>query len=329
MPGTSAQRWLTVMMDGSWIRAEHRRRGCQLVIGEGYEIGDFLNDVSSKKIQLKGDAVALMVGNEQLQIGKQVNISKQIEKLIRQIWVVKPVVDVYVSSVLPRPTQETMTQALVMKVNVGIATMFRRLDKYGQGPVRYVPLHQHLLEKWKHSDEKSGKMRKSTRIIQPHGLYYELGTDILNAEGVRRILDKLEEFVIRDRRGKEDTSVAGSSLMQQPGLVIQIRNDRQADETEQLKGLVQSAKPGKGKKACKASHRQTTHDKTKIPLNRAAAQVGQERTRMQKTGDAEKNRKVSKLVDKWEQLSQGLAAGDIDLELGQDSVVQVDLGGPA
>lgn len=286
--------WLTVIADGIWTGLRERTKGLQTVVGTDYHINAFVSNIASGIIRIKAKNVALLVGNEQLAVGMTSNLAKQMEKLVRQICIAEPLATIFVSSVFPKPTQETVTQALVMKTNEKIGQMCRKLTKYGHNIVKYMPLHQHVLEKWRHTDHKSGKMRISTRIVQPHGKYFVLGTDRLNQEGLDMITQNMLAFVRVELQLR-------APLIERPHLKVQIEND-----TVVPKNSVRKESGGKN-----ASRK----DRRFSPL----------------TGPKRKNEgknmgRVSRMVDKWEQLSQGPVVDDIDLELGEDSVVQVDLG---
>lgn len=296
---------MTLLADGVMSDMHKKRKGYQLVIGADYGVGDFTNDLANGTITLKGERIALLVGNNAVEPGKNVNIAKQIEKLIRQIWVNKPVSTVYVSSVFPKPTQETVTQPIVMKVNGGIGRMCKKLDKFSGHSVKYVPLHQFVLEKWKHPD-KSGKMLITTRIVQPHGRYFRIGTDILNETGLARILENLETLVQEGER----------SLMEREGLIVQFNPRDQTDIQVELREdspdelASQVSTPVKGKHASKNLDEKVVK-KRKIEQKEENTQTGS----------------VTRLINQWEQLSQGQRDLDsIDLELGGESLVQVSLG---
>lgn len=322
MTSTSDRRWLTWMADGILTEVKGHS-GVQIIQGTGYDVSDFVNDIANGTIEIKTNIVALSVGNEQLKVGRNVNISKQIEKLIRQVWIVKPVSQIFVSSLLPKPTQETQSQALVMKANEGISTMCKRLTKYGANMVRYMPLHQGFLERWKYKDEKTGVMRVSTRVVQPHRIYFKVGTDVLNSNGIRKYLDDMEQKIRQDTRMEE---VSKMKLVQQPGLKIQIENDAYKSAVGKPgSNLRQEAQDSQGS----ASREKSNEFKRKLcdlkPGPSGRSKKHKEGDKM--SGDAKcLGKSVVQMVDKWERLSQGPGVDDIDLELGQDSVVRVNLG---
>lgn len=310
MEVTSRRRWLTVLMDGVMEDIGGPQKGVQMVVGAGYDVRQFLNDIAGGVIKLKADNVALLLGNEQIKPGVNVNLGKQVERLIQQIWISRPTAEIFVSGVLPKLTQETLTESLVMKVNYTVASMCRRLNKYGKNRVYYMPLHQHLLEKWSHKDVKSGKMRKTTRIIQPHGKFYRVGTDNLNKTGADMIMSRVMDFV----RGKQQPN---ATLMDRPGLIVQIENPEYSRESR----VSTPSMAGKS-------------DKVKIPPNggghrqepKVGSGVGNQGAVTTAKSDGSQRGKVSRMVDQWEKLSQGPGGDDLDLELGGESVVRVDLG---
>lgn len=298
MQDTSKRR-LTLMADGILRKIDCKHPGVQLVIGADYTVSEFSNDVANGVIRVKGNSLALMVGNDNLTVGKNVNIAKQIEKLIRQVWIIKPNVEVFVSSVMPKPTQETASQALVMKVNEGIANMCRKLNRHVEQLVKYVPLHQHLLEKWKHTDLKSGKMLVSTRIQQPHGKWFILGSDIPNKAGAEMLLEKMQQFITDG----STTRVEGAHEN-----MIQTRAEAKGKSAKRKAPSDESMSAEGGSKSSSVS-----------PQAASATRSQDHRQVIQKS-------KVARMVDKWEQLSQGPLPDKLDLELGEESVVRVDLG---
>lgn len=311
-----------------------------MVIGKGYDVADFTNELANGNVIVKCQHVALVVGNEQDMVGTNVNMARQIERLIRQVWIVKPTAQVFVSSVMPRPTKETVTQSVVMKTNEGVAKMCRRLNKYGQSSVRYMPLHQNFLEKWKHMDMKSGKMLITTRVKQPHGLYFGLGTDFLNQTGAQLFLDRLEESV------KFHLERPAKSLEQQQGLVVQIENEwatpmQKADhlgDDSQKSEKVQSGSAGREvtegefgvnhkENRGLAGRQLKKAEKPTVQTCGRPCDTPVVKKRKKEQAEIKNPNKVSQMVDKWEQLSQGRPPlDDLDLELGEESVVRVDLG---
>lgn len=224
------------------------------------------------------------------------NVAKQVEKLINQVWIVSPRASVFVSSLVPKPTRETLMEPVVRKANYGINAMCKRLHKYRDNVVKYIPIHQLFLEKWKHTDEKSGQMLCTTRITQPHGENFIIGTDTLNLQGVKKVLKEIE----RNVRIVEDT---GKCIEDRKSLKIEISNEKwQPDGSSS------------------GSHEHSS-DKSKIPEGKGQAM------KRKRSCLGEKENRVGKLVKKWEELSQTSTGMDsIDLELGGESVVQVDLG---
>lgn len=307
---------LTVIADGILTRITEKQKRCQLVLGTGFDVADFVNDVANGRITIKTDVVCLLVGNDQWRPGTNTNMAKQIEKLITQVWIKRPTARIYVSSLMPRPTQETVSEALLIKMNGGIAAMCRKLTKFGKNTVKYMPLHQSCLEKWKHYDPKSKKMQISTRIVQPHGKFFEIGTDILNKAGATVLFQRMKEIVIRDLMPLESEA---QPLKDRPGLVMVIENDQCSTSSE-------------GKK------RSLSHEEEVVEPS--TSEVGNKRmkerldTEMGPPVGVKKPNNLKKvvpgmvahMVDRWEQLSQGTLADDIDLELGQENVVPVDLG---
>lgn len=320
MADSSRKRLMTLIADGV-LSEGTKQKGIQMVIGADFDVEEFGEDIRSGVLKVKSDVVALMIGNDQLKAGRPVNISKKVEKLIRQLWIVRPKAEVFVSSILPKPTQETVTEALVMKANLEMSVMCRRLAKYGKNMVRYMPLHQLFLEKWRHVDEKTGRRRVTTRVVQPHGRFYLHGTDKLNKDGVQKVLVEIQQIIKKDRDG------AMVSLMGRPGLVIQIDNDFNSNKTSQhANSYAKSQKGDKGglRPTQRWQKRSTTGDK--IDTEAPGTAKNGELVKKHKTISVPSKKKVSQMVDKWEQLSQGAPVENLDVELGEDSIVLVDLG---
>lgn len=339
---------MTVIADGI-LTESHKQKGLQLIIGTDFEIGDFLTDVSQGKLTLKTDKIALLIGNDQLQIDRQVNIAKKVEKLIKEIWVMRPKAELFVSSVFPKPTQETVTESLVMKTNVALSSMCRRLMKYGKNAVTYMPLHQKFLEKYKCTDARTGKVKKITRVVQPHGTHYTVGTDRLNKKGVEVTLAEIQHNV-----QKREGGTTSKPLNQRLGLKIQIENEMVSDESGNKAREPESVgkgreKPEKGDKArggrthrYSVDTRDNTESRTESPKRKRSKdesrkkehgfnkslckQVNKESGSSKKENYKRNRSKVSRMVDKWEQLSQGAPVDNLDMELGEDSIVRVDLG---
>lgn len=316
---------LTVMADGIVSNIKGKKKGFQLVIGDGFDVADFVQNVKNGDLVIQSNRVALILANDQVCAGLKLNIGKQIEKLIRQIWSVKPKAEVFVSTVLPKPTQETITEAMVIKANQTIATMCRRLMRYGKNPVHYVPMHLKFLEKWRCQDQ-VGRSKVITRVIQPHGKWFQLGTDKLNEAGVQLVLSELETRMRGAVNFKQKVP-----LMQRQGLIVQIDNSESGASSnvgEEQNPIVDPVvKPKKGTNAHPYEARRHKPQKgttkaahyTESP-SKGKADMGQ------KQGKKTQVSRVARMVDQWEQLSQGAPVENIDVELGEDSIVQVDLG---
>lgn len=331
-------KWLTVLADGILTEVRDKHPGFQLVQATGYGVKDFVDGLANGTIHIRSSAVALCVGNEQLIPGCNINIARQIENLIRQIWILKPTMPVLVSSLLPKPTQETLMQPLVVKNNQGISAMCRRLNKYGTATVTYMPLHQGFLEKHKYKDEKTGVMKVTMRVIQPHGIFFKLGTDLLNVDGIAFYLAALEE---KAAHSLGRPARPGLDVGKLRGLRVQIVNDTLEESQSHLgqklnKGLMdaqrhplseQKPKPGEcGQQGpCGAKQTQGKRKKSSDVLEmEAGGQI--DRQNKKKVPVKEGKRKVAGMVEKWERLSQGPSIDDIDRELGEESIVRVNLG---
>lgn len=314
MAGTYERRWLTVVADGTLGEIKEKIRGVQMVTGGGYTVSELVTTLANDNFTLKAPIVALVVGNQQLQAGKNVNMAKQIERLIQQIWIVKPITQIYVSSLIPKPTQETVTQAVLIKANEGIGKMCRRLSKYGQNIVKYMPLHLEFLEKWRHVDEVTGKRLNTTRIRQPHSESFLLGSDQPNEAGAERLLDALVRFIKEDQQEKLPLpDRAGLRIQIDNGLISERRERKWKDGQEKVESA-QGKKPKKSKVLVESSREDLVHN---LELEKGT----KEKETVAKGGS------VAQMVSKWEQLSQGpLALDDIDLELGEESIIPVQLG---
>lgn len=337
-----------MLTDGILTDVRGRWPGMQLVQATDYMVKDFTRDLADGTFKIKAAVVALCVGNDELKVGENRNIARQIEALVRQVWVVKPAAAVFVSSLLPKPTQETQTQALLMKANEGISVMCRRLNKYGAATVKYMPLHQKFLEKWRNVDESTGTLKVITRIVQPHGLWYRPGTDILNQEGIKMLLSALQEKV---KSNGEQSAIQSGGMIELPSIKGQVESDRACSgRSKQDQNF--GKKPKKGKKGCPEPPSGNESKKESVTARTGVVGTGDKRKRtgykrqgvregvkadfdeVQKkqkvdtdgSVDISKRSSVARMVDKWESLSHGPVFEDLDLELGGESVVSVDLG---
>lgn len=311
MPAKKTGEKITLIADGVLKAVNAKKKGYQMVIGADYDVSDFGNDVTNDTIKVKSNKIVLMVGNHQMEPGKSVNISKQIEKLINKLWVKKPTATVYVCSLIPQPTQETLMEPILMAANSGISQMCKRLHKYRQNTVKYIPIHQVLLEKWRHPDN-TGKMLKTTRIIQPHGKYYTMGTDHLNMAGIEIILQQVENVIKLAEGEHVEGALDQCDLGKKPNLIVQVDNSPDGS-VDVVMGTGTPCGLGDSKS-------QTRKSATDGGDRRSSSKRKAEKTQ-------ERRSKVSKLVEKWERLSHTEQQVDsLDLELGGESIVPVDLG---
>lgn len=321
MTDTRRCRWMTVLADGVLSEVQGRRRGFQLVIGAGYDVSDFNAELSSGRVVIKSDMVTVMVGNQQLEDDRSLNMSRQIEKLIKQIWICRPTCVVGVSSLLPKPTQETLYQAVIMKNNANISAMCKRLTKYGINTVKYIPVHQIYLETVKHKDEVTGKQRIIRRVAQPHAKFFKIASDLLNETGVdywfREVVRHMSQF-------SASAAPSQDPLRGRPSLTVQIDNELSEPESS---GKCHSVTSQKGSVAdpgykLKKGKRESSDSSLQVKPKKGKTSTEPEHIGKSKL-------KVRTLVDKWERLSQGPSSDAIDVELGKESIVRVDLGDQA
>lgn len=312
---------ITVMADGILKSVEAKRKGHQLIIGAEYTVNDFISELANKEIKIKTNKVVLMLGNEFIDPGKNVNVAKQMQKLITQVWIVRPTASVFVCSLMPHPTQETDTKPIIMKANTGLSNLCKRLNKHQENLVKYLPIHTLVLEKCSHSDE-TGVKRIITRIKQPHGVYYKPGSDVLNQEGAELVLNEIDRLV---------ENATKPPLMERMGLYVEVENDQYVGSgSEKRKESEPQAKMPKKRKESDEDH--TNLAAEKLPKSRNIKDPNiKVKTPLWREGSKKKDRgggQVAVMVDKWEKLSQGgpSALDSLDLELGGDAVVRVDLG---
>lgn len=308
-----------MLADGVLGAVQKKRKGHQLIIGKGYGVQDFINEVASRDVRIKAKMVVVMLGNEQILPGCNVNVAKQMEKLILQLWIVQPTASIFVSSLLPHPTQETDTRAVIMKANAGLSGLCKRLNKHQENYVKYLPVHQLLLEKCSLSDE-TGAKRSITRIKQPHAMFYQIGSDILNEKGAELVLDEVDRLVAM-------AASAMKPLRDRMGLRIVIENEHGKGESS--KGNTESQDPDPQTQMSK-KRKKSGELLEQEHLKRKSVKSANRSSNEQDLIDAGSSRsgQVAVMVDKWEKLSQrGPSVVDsLDLELGEDAIVRVDLG---
>lgn len=317
---SGGRRWITVLADGVFGQVKGRISGLQLVVGVDYQIWDFTEAVKNGSIQIKSDRVAILVGNNHVERSMKINMGKQIWKLIQQIAMVKQGLVIYVCSLMVRPEDEIMLQPVIMKANNQIHNMCQKATKSGGMDVHYVPMHQEFLEKWRHFDVKSGQMRVTTRISRPHDQWFAGKKCQLNAEGVKRAVDTLWRAVTGEKGTpmRRVTDVADMKIM--------VLNEEDKQDVEAAKAapceasIVRSetdpeasavGQSDSDEKGVTSEYRKRTRNKNKRSGTEPMVQVGG---------------KVAKLVDQWEENIRLGASDSLDVELGEDSIVRVDLG---
>lgn len=295
-------RWMTVIGDNILKKVTHKRSGYQMVIGHDYEIKHFIEDVTTGVIKIKCKRVALLVGNNMLIPDQKVNMGNRIEKLINNIRIKHPQTEFLVSGVFPRPDKEKQMELVVKAANETIGVMCRRLAKFQQVKIKYVPLQREFLEKWRHYDNKSGKMQYSTRIISSWDKWFEPTGRELTEMGLERVFRELERAILSDHPVKPLQVKWRADL---PQVKVQISNEGEQDDEVQFPGFEMPPQADG-----LAINNSKCEGKPQKPTDQRASGLGT----------------VAKMIDKWESLSQLSGRDAIDRELGEDSIVEVNIG---
>lgn len=134
-------RWLTLIGD-SVLTNLKGKKGFQIVIGSEFEVSDFVQSITCGDLIIKSEQVAIMIGADIVKTVPRVNLGRRLETLIRKIRSKNSDTKFWVSSVLPRPDKDVEFDDMIQHTNTTISAMCRRLDKYKDIEVTYVPLHQ-------------------------------------------------------------------------------------------------------------------------------------------------------------------------------------------
>lgn len=297
---TMKPRWLTLIGDGVLNEFPGRRSGYQVIIGNGFSVADFIKEIQDGSLKIKSERVALMIGTDMMDSKQYINLGNRLEKLVREIKIKEPDTQFWISSVLPRPDEDAGTDEMIKKVNGTVSTMCKKMWKYHDTYVKYVPMHCGFMEKWKHLDMKSGKMLVTTRIKSPWDRYFvRQYPKRLTEYGIQCALEVLEGYV------RETAVVKMARVLDLPEMVVEVENVREEDDPILVLGE-ETAETQTGASG------QTQN----------GAQSGQVKRRQRLEGPSKiKRSAVAKLIHRWE-----TATTSLDEELGEDSVVPVSLG---
>lgn len=294
---------MTVIADDILQHFPGRRSGYQVVVGTGLEVNDFLEALSVGDLPVKSPRVTIMVGCGMMKTGTMINMGNRLEKLINQIRIQFSDTQFWVCSILPRPKASEELDLVIKRANETISVMCKKLSKFKQILVQYVPIHVEFLEKWKHFDNKSKKMQISTRIREDWEIYFDAdNTKQLTVVGIEKVIEMVERSV----KGEQVKPMVKRTNLAE--LVVQIENTKEEGDPEI--SWVQESKPEasgtRAKIGGKSGIKRMTSDDRQGGENRS------------------KKSTVSEMIQRWE---RGVTSQrDLDMELGEDSVVLVDLG---
>lgn len=302
--GMQKRRPVTLIADEVIEQIQGKRKGYQIVIGKGYSLADFATDIADGSIKIKADQVVLMIGNNVPNLSSKINMGNRVAKVVQEIQAKRAKAKIWVCSLFPRILEEEQMIPSIKKANTSISTMCRKKEKFSAWKIKYVPVHCQFLEQWKHYDCESKKMQMSTRIVRPVTRYFVPGANILNIDGVERALAAVE----RAMQGKERDQQQKS--MERQRLLVEIDN---TPSTEVQVHIPFEIAPESMDQVDPENAQ--TGAKGKITVSREG-----------KKGVVP----VRSLIDKWEMLSQATNTDclpdPLDVELGEDSIVQVNLG---
>lgn len=309
--GIGSRRWMTILADQVLAGVTERHKGMQIVVGFDYDVWDFTEALKAGTIELKSHNIGLLVGNNHIKRDMKINVGKQIYKLLQRLAMVKPRASVFVCSVMVRPDDEELLTPVVIRANQTIHAMCQKMSRSGSLDVKYVPLHQEYLEKWKHFDIKAGKMRMTTRISKPHDKYFVGKGCQLNHEGIDRAFQTLKRSV------SGELGPPMKVVMDVPSLKVCISGESVTEtDTEAVSVNSDNAEEKMGNTG--------VSDRPSGTVGVIGGQQKSEKRKSQSPSLEGQKGKVSKMVSKFER--RQLALDHLDLELGGESVVAVDLG---
>lgn len=318
---------MTVLADSVFGEINSKKTGVQMVVGADYTIWDFVQAVKDGSVRLKSPNIGLLIGNNHIKRNMQLNMGKQVGKLVEQIAITRRDATIYVCSLMVRPDDELGLQQVVIRANKQIHGMCQEMTKRRQIDARYVPLHQEYLEKWKHFDVKSGQMRITTRISRPYSQWFMGIGCKLNQEGIDRAMTTLWRAVTGE------IGMPMRKVTEVDELQIKVLREEQKESSTCGERLLMGA-------AAKMDPGDSVNTHNKFPLVRSKEMAeqdstlpdekivaGRKRTCEQGSREPLKKGKVAALVGMWESKTVTAVTTDrLDVELGKESVVKVDLG---
>lgn len=297
---TLRPRWMTVIGDNVLQNLQGKRSGYQLVMGMDFEVKDFMESLVSKEFTIKSKRVTLMIGSNMIRLGDNINLGNRLEKLIRYILTLYEDTQFWVCSVLPRPGAVKEMDHVIRKVNVTVSHMCKKLNKEANMSVIYVPVHCEFMEQWKHFDQRSQKMQVTTEILKQY--FSDEDTIALKPEGINKVFEIVERYV---SGGKPAVMKKRQHMV---NLKVEFENVREEDPEVTVKmDNTRSTSPV----SCKGNQGNV---------------VGKVVTASTDRPSVAKN-KVAEMIQRWENRDRtDKQVTDLDRELGEDSIVQVDLG---
>lgn len=295
---------MTLIGDSVLYHHQGKRKGYQLVIGKNYEIADFIESLNDGTLRIKAPRVALMVGCDLVDKQECVNAGNRIERLVREILVRFSDTQFWVCSLLPRPGSPKEMDELIRRMNGTISTMCKRLQKFNDTTITYVPIHCDFLEKWKHFDNESKRMQYSTRLISQWQRYFDTkDTRCLTPMGVEMAVNSIEGCVA----GNKQLFIKKRQNL--PELHIQVDNVKSVDDPQvvlQARGTKAGALASKHERCKSASVKRAREKEDDVPNDCPG---------------------VSELIKTWEAKSRSATQRcELDDELGEESIVLVNIG---
>lgn len=272
-----------------------------------YQVQDFAKDVRDHSMEIVGETVLLLIGNNHLDQKEPGNIGKQIGKIAKLICTQNDTVSLFVCGLMPRPDKPNEMRLQIGAANKKIGDMARSLAKYQQLNIKYIPVHQAFLEKCKTINPVTKKVAVITQVRRPLETYFKPDLREFNHQGRKLLRQKLWQVM------ENPTQLLGNSIpvvwcAQHLTVVV----DAEDTDTDQATGSECSAESLAVANKVKVS---TEH--------REGASSGLELVRPAKKLKGQ----VAQMVKKWETSTANPGSSEsLDVELGRDNVISVPLG---
>lgn len=280
---------------------------CNYVFRPDYIIQQFVKDLKEGVIEIVGETVLIMIGNNQVDNGEKCNIGKQIGKLAKLICTQDHKLAIFICGLMPRPDKPNEWRLQLGSTNKKIGDMCRATAKYQKLRIKYLPIHQVFLEKYKSLDPATKRVTTISQVIRPIETYFKPDHRTFNHQGRKLLRKKLWE-AIDDPSGL--TGYQMPVVWKAEQLTIEISANEVDCDTED--SHCASETPAINAKKVKCSEDLAV-----------AANSGVECFRPVKKQKGQ----VAQLIDKWESNKPNPSSTEsLDLELGGEDVVSVPLG---